>query len=155
MLTECDTKYLDSIFTPFIKEEVELTQGYWQLGKNISFDTNFECIPNKATCILYALYLNERKCNYKFTCKKLFFTGLPDDVEHNIISFIEEPFVSFKTVYRHWEQKYVAILNDWNTEDNFDILYYPINENDYFTAQNRLKKITAMLHRIKMSSIAN
>ena len=155
MLTDCDTKYLDSIFTPFIKEEIELTQGYWELGKYISFDTNFEFIPNKATCILYASFLNERKSNYKFTCKKLFFTGLPDDVENYIISFIKEPSVSFKTVYQHWEQKYVAILNEWKTEDNFDIIYYPINENDYFTAQNRSKKINAMLQMIKMSSIAN
>ena len=155
MLTEADTKYLDSIFTPFIKEEVELTQDYWQMGKNISFDTNFESIPNKATCILYASFLNERKCNYKFTCKNQLLPDLPHDVEHNIISFIDEPFVSFKTVYRHWEQKYVAILNDWKTEDKFDILYYPINENDYFTAQNRSKKITDMLQMIKMLSIAN
>jgi hypothetical protein len=157
MITTDDSKFLDSTFLPYITEDGEKkkTQGYWELGKYISLNTNFDEIPNKERCNIYVSTLNIMKNNYKFVCKNQIFDALPLDSENIILSYIKVPSISYKTIYKYWGEKYIDILEKWKSEDTFDIMYYPHHENDYFVAHNRLKKIDALLHLIKMSDIGD
>jgi hypothetical protein len=150
MLKEGDMKYLDKIFKPCVIEE-DFSQGEWKCGKYININSNFELIPNKEKCKFYAAHLNSIKRNYKFVCKKNIFNKLPLDVENVVFSFIKEPLVSYKMIYKYWEQKYIVILESWKN-DHYCDNFFETEPPDYFSNYNKITKINNMLFLIKSSS---
>lgn len=154
MLNQADIKYLDTIFKPYVIEE-NFTTGEWKCGKYITINSNFELIPNKELCKLYAEHLNTVKRNYKFVCKNNVLNKLPIDIENVVFLFIKEPLVSYKMIYKYWEQKYIVILESWKNELYCDNVFD--NEtNDYsYSAYNKITKINNMLFQIKNSSFVN
>ena len=66
---------------------------------------------------------------------------LPEDMMILIKSYLHNKVVEYASIKHVWCESYIQQLNIYKAEDEYDIMSYDIDSNDYLWAKYRLRKI--------------